>query len=391
MGLTVLEKKKSNKLEDLGSVGIRTQLLEIAATLPDVIAMGRGDPDLATPPHIIEAAKKALDKGATHYTHVRGTIELRQAIADKLQRENKLSYDAETEIVVTCGAEEAVFLTFFALIDPGDEVLVPSPRYTSYDEAVKMWGGKVVVVPSDPADNFAFRADAIRKCITPKSKIISLVNPGNPIGLIDPEEVQKIAEVAKEHDLLVVSDEIYENIIFDGTPHLSMAAVPGMRERTVTINGPSKSYAMTGWRCGFIAAPRPLPEMITEPAHTIAICCPAVSQAAALAAYTGPQDCVAEMRAIYDERRRFMSQKLDEMGLNYVKPRAGFYLFTDVTSLGMTPSEFCLRLLKEAQVLVFPGKLFADPTDRFIRISLLAPTERIKTAAGRMKEFVSKL
>ena len=389
--VTKLESKRSDKLNDTGGVSIRTRMLEIAATLPDMIAMGRGDPDLATPPHIIEAAKKALDNGTTHYTAVRGTSELRRAIAVKLKRDNNLDYDPETEVLVTCGAEEAVFLSLFAILNPGDEVMVPAPRYTSYDEAILMWGGKPVIVPCNPNDDFTFRPEAIRKCITPRSKAISLVNPGNPIGMLDPEVVEGIAAVAMENDLLVISDEIYENMIFDGTPHLSIAAVPGMRERTITINGPSKSYAMTGWRCGYLAAPAPLCELLTEPAHTVTICCPAVTQAAALAAYTGPQDCVAEMRGIYDHRRRFMMGELDRMGLKYVKPRAGFYLFTDVTSLGMTPDEFCMRLLTEAQVMVFPGSLFADPTNRFVRISLLSPTERIYKAAERMHEFIKKL
>ena len=389
--VTKLESKRSDKLNDTGGVSIRTRMLEIAATLPDMIAMGRGDPDLATPPHIIEAAKKALDNGTTHYTAVRGTSELRRAIAAKLKRDNNLDYDPETEVLVTCGAEEAVFLSLFAILNPGDEVMVPAPRYTSYDEAILMWGGNPVIVPCNPDDDFTFRPEAIRKCITPRSKAISLVNPGNPIGMLDPEIVEGIAAVAMENDLLVISDEIYENMIFDGTPHLSIAAVPGMRERTITINGPSKSYAMTGWRCGYLAAPAPLCELLTEPAHTVTICCPAVTQAAALAAYTGPQDCVAEMRGIYDHRRRFMMGELDTMGLKYVKPRAGFYLFTDVTSLGMTPDEFCMRLLTEAQVMVFPGSLFADPTNRFVRISLLSPTERIYKAAERMHEFIEKL
>jgi aminotransferase len=388
---TVLEQIKSQKLEDLGGVGIRTRLLEIAANLPDVVAMGRGDPDLPTPSHIVEAAKKALDNGATHYTAVRGTSELRKAIADKLKRDNNLDYDPETEILVTCGAEEAVFLSVFALLNPGDEVLVPSPRYTSYDETIKMWGGKVVVVPSDPEDNFMYRPEIIRKYITKKSKAISLVNPGNPVGMIDPPQVRQIAEIAQEYNLVVISDEIYENYIFDGTEHLSVAAIPGMRERTITINGPSKSYAMTGWRCGYLAAPAPLPEMLTEPAHTISICCPAVTQAAALAAYTGPQDVVQQMRDIYNERRLLMMATLDEIGVTYVKPRAGFYIFADVTSLGMTPDEFCMRLLKESRVLIFPGDLFADPTGRFVRISLLSPTDRIREGANRLREFAAKV
>jgi len=386
-----LERKKSDKLAAVGGVGIRTKLLDITAKLDDVVLMGRGDPDLPTPPHIIEAAKHALDNGATHYTHVRGNIELRRAIAEKLKRDNNLDYDPETEIMVTVGAEEAVFLAMYALLNEGDEVLVCEPRYTSYDEAILMWGGKPVVVPCDPDEDFLFKPENIRKAITPRTKVISLVNPGNPIGMLDPEVVEEIAKIAIEHDLIVISDEIYENIIFDGTKHLSMAAVPGMRERTITVNGPSKSYAMTGWRCGFLAAPAPICEMLTEPAHTIAICCPAVTQAAALAAYTGPQEPVRQMREIYNERRVMMMKALDEMGLKYVNPRAGFYLFTDVTSLGMDPETFCTRLLQEARVLVFPGSLFADPTNRFVRISLLSPTARIEEAIRRMKQFVASV
>lgn len=391
MSNIAIERLKSKKLNAVGGLSIRTKLLEITAQLNDVVLMGRGDPDLATPTHIIDAAKKALEKGATHYTHVRGNIELRRAIAEKLKRDNNLDYNPENEVLVTVGAEEAVFLAFFGLLNEGDEVLVPAPRYTSYDEAILMWGGVPVVVDCDPDKDFAFTAENMRKKITPRTKVISLVNPGNPIGMIDGDEVAKIAQLAIEHDLIVISDEIYENIIFDGTRHVSMASLPGMRERTITVNGPSKSYAMTGWRCGYMAAPAPFCEMLTEPKHTVSICCPAVTQAAALAAYTGPQDCVAEMRGIYDERRRFMSAELDKMGLKYVKPRAGFYLFTDVTSLGMTPDEFCMRLLKESRVLIFPGSLFADSTNRFVRISLLSPTDRIHMAAERMHEFIAKV
>jgi aminotransferase len=391
MSEAALYRKKSQHLADLPGVGIRTKLLEIAATLDDVVAMGRGDPDLDTPQHIIDAGKQALDSGKTHYTHVRGTIELRTAIAEKLKRDNNVNYDPENEIMVTVGAEMAMFMACYAIINPGDEVIVPTPRYTSYDEAITMWGGKVVPAKVTPEDDFAYKPEEIRKCITPRTKAISIVNPGNPIGLIDADVVREIAKIAVEHDLIVISDEIYENIIFDGTKHLSVAAIPGMKERTITLNGPSKSYAMTGWRVGFLAAPAPICEMLTEPSHTVAICCPAVSQAAALAAYAGPQDCVLQMRAIYNERRLLMSKALDEMGLKYVKPRAGFYLFTDVSSLGMTPDEFCMRLLKEEKVLIFPGALFADPTNRFVRISMLSPTERIKVAAERMKRFVKKI
>jgi len=390
MSCNALDRLRSDKTRTVGELSIRTKLLEKAATLDDVILMGRGDPDLPTPKHIIEAAKKAIDNGATHYTHVRGTIELREAIAKKLKRDNNLDYDPENEITVTVGAEEAVFLSLFGILNPGDEVLVPEPRYNSYDEAILMLGGVPKVVKCVPEENFRLTPERLEANISPKTKAISLVNPGNPVGMYEPEQVKELCQIAIKHNLIVISDEIYENIIFDNTPHLSVASIPGMRERTITINGPSKSYAMTGWRCGFFAAPAPFCEILTEPAHTISICCPAPTQAAALAAYTGPQDCVKEMRDIYKERRNIMATALTEMGFSFIPPRAGFYIFTDVTSLGMTPEEFCMQLLMQAKVLIFPGSLFLDPTGRYVRISLLSPTERIIAAAERMKNFVNK-
>ncbi|HPS47992.1 MAG TPA: pyridoxal phosphate-dependent aminotransferase [Flexilinea sp.] len=390
MSCNALDRLRSDKTRTVGELSIRTKLLEKAATLDDVILMGRGDPDLPTPKHIIEAAKKAIDNGATHYTHVRGTIELREAIAKKLKRDNNLDYDPENEITVTVGAEEAVFLSLFGILNPGDEVLVPEPRYNSYDEAILMLGGVPKVVKCVPEENFRLTPERLEANISPKTKAISLVNPGNPVGMYEPEQVKELCQIAIKHDLIVISDEIYENIIFDNTPHLSVASIPGMRERTITINGPSKSYAMTGWRCGFFAAPAPFCEILTEPAHTISICCPAPTQAAALAAYTGPQDCVKEMRDIYKERCNIMATALTEMGFSFIPPRAGFYIFTDVTSLGMTPEEFCMQLLMQAKVLIFPGSLFLDPTGRYVRISLLSPTERIIAAAERMKNFVNK-
>jgi len=390
MSCNALDRLRSDKTRTVGELSIRTKLLEKAATLDDVILMGRGDPDLPTPKHIIEAAKKAIDNGATHYTHVRGTIELREAIAKKLKRDNNLDYDPENEITVTVGAEEAVFLSLFGILNPGDEVLVPEPRYNSYDEAILMLGGVPKVVKCIPEENFRLTPERLEANISPKTKAISLVNPGNPVGMYDPEQVKELCQIAIKHDLIVISDEIYENIIFDDTPHLSVASIPGMRERTITINGPSKSYAMTGWRCGFFAAPAPFCEILTEPAHTISICCPAPTQAAALAAYTGPQDCVKEMREIYKERCNIMATALTEMGFSSIPPRAGFYIFTDVTSLGMTPEEFCMQLLMQAKVLIFPGSLFLDPTGRYVRISLLSPTERIIAAAERMKNFVKQ-
>ncbi len=388
MGKTFIERKGSIHLRPIGEVTPRTKMMDLASKLDDVILLGRGDPDLDTPLHISEAAKKAIDEKKTHYSHIRGLIELRQAIADKLKRDNNLNYDPENEILVTCGAQEAVFLTLLGIINPGDEVLVGEPRYNAYDEAIMMVGGVPKVIECFAEENFLITPDRLRAAITPKTKAVSIVNPGNPAGFYEPDQVRALAEVIKEKDILVISDEIYENIIFDGTPHLSFASIPGMKERTITINGPSKSYAMTGWRCGYLAAPAPFCEMLTEAAHTLAICCPMMTQYAVIEAYNGPQDSLEEQREIYKYRRDIMWDTFKKLGLECVPPRAGFYIFFDVRSTGYSPEEFCMKLLEEEKVLVFPGSLFQDRSNRFARVSLLAPTERIEEAARRIERFV---
>lgn len=385
-----VDRLRSRKTRVVGEESIRTKLLNIAAKLEDVILLGRGDPDLPTPQHIIKAAKQAIDEGATHYTPVRGNLDLRKAISNKLLKDNHVKYDAENEILVTAGAQEAVYLSLFGILNEGDEVLVPEPRYNAYDEAILMLGGIPRVVPCTPDSDFLFTPQQLKSRINKKTKALSLVNPGNPVGMYDPVQMKEICQIAAEADLIILSDEIYENIIFDKTPHLSAAAIPGMFERTITINGPSKSYAMTGWRCGFLAAPAPFCEILTEPAHTISICCSAPTQAAALAAYTGPQQCIQDMVSIYKERCDIMSKALLEMGLNFIEPRAGFYIFTDISKTGLSSEEFCEKLLLEEKVLVFPGSLFMDPTGNFIRISLLSPTEKIIAAADRMKNFLQR-
>jgi aspartate/methionine/tyrosine aminotransferase len=370
---------------------LRTEMLDIAATLKDVIALGRGDPDLDTPPHIVEAGQKALGAGATHYTHPLGMPQLRQAIADTIKANGGAEY-APDEIVVTAGAQESMFVAMLALIDPGDEVIIPSPGYNSYHQSVELAEGKTVTVPTYEKDGFALTAEAVAKAITPKTRMLCLINPSNPTGMvIPPSEIEKLAALAVKHDLIVISDEIYARLTYDNARVQPVAALPGMRERTITIDGFSKAYAMTGWRVGYFAAPRRFTEPMAEIHHGLAICAPAVSQMAAIAALTGPQDAVEAARREYDARRTVMMAALDRMGLSYAKPNGAFYVYANVSSTGLSASEFCKRLLKEGRVMMFPGSLFGDHCDDYVRISLLQPVPRVEEAARRMAAVVDAI
>jgi aminotransferase len=372
-------------------VGFRTQMLELAAGLSDVIALGRGDPDFPTPPHILEAAKAALDGGATHYTHPAGDLKLRQAIADHLRASTGLDYDPATEVLVTLGAQEAVYLAFLSLIERGDEVLLPSHRFTSYDAGIELCGGRVRTYPTVFGNDYRLDPEAITRAITSRTKAISIVSPDNPTGgVATPEAIAAVARIAREHDLLVISDEIYDRFVYDDARHVSIASEPGMRERTLIVNGFSKCYAMTGWRVGYLAGPADFVRSIIEVKHTLTICTPAVSQAAALAALTGPQECIAMMRDVYAERRAFLMDALDAMGLPYVRPDGAFYVYVDITSTGKRSPEFCLSLLRDTGVMMFPGTMFGNDGERHVRMSLLASLDQIQEAVRRMSAVVAR-
>jgi aspartate/methionine/tyrosine aminotransferase len=370
---------------------VRTRMLDVAAGLTDVIALGRGDPDLATPAHIVEAGRKALAEGATHYTHPLGLPQLRAAIARAVAAGGGARYDAD-EIVVTAGAQEAMFVAMLALVEPGDQVIIASPGYNSYHQAVELAQGRVVAVPTYEGDGFALTAEAVAAHLTPKSRVLCLINPSNPTGMtIPPTDIEKLARLALENELIIVSDEIYSRLVYDGARVQPVAALPGLRERTVTINGFSKCYSMTGWRVGYFAAPRQLATAMAEIHHGLAICAPAASQHAALAALEGPQDCVAQARAVYDERRLVMCAALDRMGLSYARPNGAFYVYANVGRTGLSASDFCIRMLEQARVMIFPGSLFGDHCDDYVRISLLQPVARIEEAIRRMEETVARL
>jgi aminotransferase len=367
----------------------RNRMLELARGLPDVISLGRGDPDLPTPRHISEASYRAMMDGQTHYTPTPGILPLRQAIAAKMQRENHVVYSAEDEILVTTGGQEAISIISLALFNPGDEVIIPNPSYVTYNQAAVLAGATAVQVPLRAEVGFQLDPAEVEAAITPRTKAIVVVSPNNPTGTVFPlDTLQRVAAIAARHGVLVVYDEIYEKIVFDGVQHHGIADLPGMRERTIVVNGFSKLYSMTGWRVGWIAAAALLMRGMAAVKYTLDICTPAPSQWAALAAITGPQDCVAETVATYTRRRNWLIQGLRAVGLDIAPHHGGIFLFADIRSSGMTSEEFCLGLLNEKQVVTYPGSDFGAVGEGFVRIALLAPDPRFQEAIARIQEFV---
>jgi aminotransferase len=366
-----------------------TRMADIAEGLEDVIRLGRGDPDLDTPAHIVRAGQEALANGATHYTHPLGIPALREAIAADIRRHGGADY-APDQIVVTPGGQQAMFVIALGLLDPGDEILVPCPGYNPYHQAAELASATLVNVKTTIATNFTLTAKMVEAHVTPRSKILVLINPNNPTGTVTPPgEVARIAEVARAHDLIVVSDEIYARLTYGNHTVQPVAALPGMAERTITLSGFSKAYAMTGWRVGYFAAPRDLAPALAEINHAFAISTAAVSQHAALAALTGPQDCVEDMRATYDERRRVLCAGLAAMGIPHAEPQGAFYVYADVSVTGLPATAFCERLLAEGRVMIYPGRIYGDHTDDFVRMSLTQPEPRIREAIERMARVVA--
>ncbi|MGA1209495.1 MAG: pyridoxal phosphate-dependent aminotransferase [Gemmobacter sp.] len=386
--MSLLTQRLSPRIvEEDGS--FRTRMLGIAAGLRDVIAMGRGDPDFHTPAHIVAAAKAALDANQHHYTGPTGLPALREAIAQDLRAGYGLSYGAD-EIVVTAGVQESIMLCMLGLVSAGDEVLITSPRFTTYDTAVRLCGGIPVPVPTHEKDDFALDVAEIEKRITPRTRMFVLVTPNNPTGAVTPPDVvRKIAALSVKHDLLIISDEIYARMIYAPNEHLSIATLPGMKERTITLNGFSKTYAMTGWRVGYLAAPADFVAKVTEPRHTLSINTCTISQHAALAALTGPQEPIEAMLSEYKARRDWLMPALTEAGFTYGHPGGAFYIYANISQTGMNAPEFCETLLRETGVMVFPGSMFGDESPDYIRIGYLQPLPVIQEAMRRIAGFVA--
>jgi aminotransferase len=367
-------------------------LMELAKRKPNAISLGLGDPDLPTPAHIVAAARRAIDEGRSGPAPATGLPELRQAIARKLARDNGIEVDPDSEVLVTTGGQEALFLLVQSLIEPGDEVLLPDPRYTSYDNAIELAGGRMVLVPTDEAHAFELDPDEVKRRITSKTKLLLLISPNNPTaGINRPDVVRQLAQIAIEHDLIVIADELYEKFVYDGYQHLSIGSLPGMRERTITLNGLSKTYAMTGWRIGYLAAPHDLIRTATALKQMVNVQAPTVSQWAALAALDGPQDCVEEMREIYDERRRLLMPALRSMGFSFGEPRGGLYIWLNIASTGMDSTALSYRFLQEADVLILPGTGFGDRWHDYMRMTILQPKEVLAEVIERMQAVLAQI
>ena len=369
---------------------LRYAMMEMAAGMDDVIALGRGDPDLPTPQHIVEAANQALRDGRTAPTPVKGMPQLREAIADHMRELNGLPVDMQN-VMLTTGGQEGLFLAVQAVIDPGDEVLVPDPRYSSYDDAIDRAGGKLVLVPTERDDAFNLSAEAVEAAITPQTKALLIVTPSNPTaGIVTEDRLRGIAEVCIRHNIIVIVDEIYGKVVYPPWKHFSIGSLPGMAERTITLDAFSKAYAMTGWRCGYAAAPANVIDAMARIKAVTTGPVATVSQWAGLEAISGPQDCVADYLAIYIARRAALLEGLRDMGFAYGEPRGGLFVWADSSSTGIHAAELSYLLLQEGKVLIFPGTAFGDKWRDFVRITMLEPIETLHAAIARMKPVVAR-
>ncbi len=388
--LPVAARALSQRVLAVPPSGIR-RFFDIAATMEDVISLGVGEPDFATPRQVIEAGIASLRAERTHYTSNYGTIELRRAIADHLERRYGVRYDPTREVLVTVGASEAVDLALRATIDPGDEVILHEPSYVAYVPAVVFAGGVVRHVATRFEDAFALDPAAVEAAITPRTKALFLGYPCNPTGAVLPPEIQdELAAIAVRHDLLVYSDEIYDRLAYEDYRHRAMSALPGMRERTVLMGGFSKAYAMTGWRVGYLCAPAAILEGIVKVHQYGIMSAPTMAQDAALAALSLAEADVDAMRVEYDRRRRLIVDGLNLMGLDTFVPRGAFYAFPRVTATGLDDDAFAERLLEEEHVAVVPGSAFGPSGAGHVRMCYATSYERLEEALERIGRFVAR-
>lgn len=370
--------------------GIR-KFFDIVHEMKDAISLGVGEPDFATPYHIREEGIYSLEKAKTHYTGNAGLPELRTEISNFLNRRYGLSYEPKSEILVTVGGSEAIDLAIRAMVCPGEEVIIPQPCYVSYEPCVILTQGVPVTIRLREEDEFRLTAEELREAITDKTKLLVLPFPNNPTGAIMTEEdLRVIAEICVEKDIIVLSDEIYSELTY-GYNHVSIATLPGMRERTIVINGFSKGHAMTGWRLGYACGPAEIIKQMTKIHQFAIMCAPTMSQYAAIEAMKNGDEDVAMMRESYDKRRRFVVHKLREMGLPCFEPYGAFYVFPCIREFGMTSEEFATRLLSEQKVAIVPGTAFGDCGEGFLRISYAYSVENLKRALDRLREFIEKL
>ena len=390
MNLKHRASKRVVGVQPSATVAVSDKARAMAAQGLDVINLGGGEPDFDTPPHIVDAALEAIRQGHTHYVSSAGLRELRAAIADKLREENGLEFDPDAEIIVTPGAKLALFAAIMATVDEGDEVLILDPAWVSYVPCVQLAGGVAVHVPLSTEDGFRVTEAKLRQKLTPRSKLLIVNSPSNPTGRVfTRQELETIAKVALENDLLVLSDEIYEKILYDGHEHISIGSLPDMLDRTIVINGFSKAYAMTGWRLGYVAVKGPLAKEMLKVQQHSATCASSFTQYAGIAALAGPQDAVSLMVEEYRRRRDLITEGLNSLpGISCHQPEGAFYAFPNIAATGMSSIEFADMLLSEVKVAVTPGVAFGDSGEGHIRISFANSTQLLEKAIERMRKVL---
>lgn len=370
--------------------GIR-KFFDIVTEMKDAISLGVGEPDFDTPWHIRDEGIFSLEKGRTFYTSNSGLKDLKQEICNYIKRSQNVDYSADTDVLVTVGGSEAIDIGFRAMINPGDEVLIPQPSYVSYEPCAILAGAKPVIIDLKPENEFRLTAEELENSITDKTKILVLPFPNNPTGsIMEYEDLEKIAKVIIEKDIFVMSDEIYSELTYKDK-HVSIVSIPGMKERTLLINGFSKAYAMTGWRLGYACGPKELIKQMTKIHQYAIMCAPTTSQYAAIEALKNGDNDVKEMRTAYNQRRRFLINAFREMGLKCFEPYGAFYVFPCIKEFGMTSEEFATRFLREEKVATVPGTAFGDSGEGFLRISYAYSLDTLKIAMERLKNFVTRL
>ena len=380
----------SDKVMDIKPSGIR-KFFDLVQEMPDAISLGVGEPDFDTPWHIREEGIFSLERGRTFYTSNAGLLELRKAISAYLKRKQRLDYDPLHEVLVTVGGSEGIDLALRAMLNPGDEVILPEPCYVSYLPCIKLADGVPVTINLKEENEFKLTPEELLGAITDKTKILILSYPNNPTGAImTRSDLEPLVKIIKEKDIFVISDEIYAELTYQ-MDHCSIASFPGMRERTIVINGFSKSFAMTGWRLGFAVGPENILKQMTKIHQFAIMAAPTTSQYAAIEAMENGDDDVELMRKSYNQRRRFLLNQFQEMGLQCFEPRGAFYMFPCIKEFGMTSEEFANRFLQEEKVAVVPGTAFGDCGEGFLRVSYAYSIEELKVALERMKRFIERL
>lgn len=380
----------ADKVVQIKPSGIR-KFFDIVSEMEDAISLGVGEPDFDTPWHIRDEGIYSLEKGRTFYTSNAGLKELKQEVVHYIKRKQGIEYDAGAEVIITVGGSEAIDIGLRAMLNPGDEVLIPQPSYVSYEPCVVLADGVPVIINLKAENEFRLTAKELKEAITDKTKVLILPFPNNPTGAImERRDLEEIAEVIIENDLFVMSDEIYAELTYKGE-HVSIAAIPGMRERTILINGFSKAYAMTGWRLGYACGPKAIIEQMVKIHQFAIMCAPTTSQYAAVEALKNGDNDVQEMREAYNQRRRYLMNAFREMGLECFEPFGAFYVFPSIREFGMTSDEFASRFLEEEKVAAVPGTAFGDCGEGFLRISYAYSLDNLKIAIGRLQNFVERL